>query len=62
MIVIKKLHDKLDQVDKVPLKLVKFVNLVMQIFIIPFCGIFAARSLSYPDIGLLIKPKINVNF
>ena len=30
---IKKLHDKLDQVDKVSLKLVKFVNLVMQIFL-----------------------------
>ena len=29
---IKKLHDKLDQVDKVRSKLVKFVNLVMQIF------------------------------
>ena len=29
---IKKLHDKLDQVDKVHPKLVKFVNLVMQIF------------------------------
>ena len=30
---IKKLHDKLDQVDKVHLKLVKFVNLAMQIFL-----------------------------
>lgn len=30
---IKKLHDKLDQVDKVRSKLVKFVNLVMQIYL-----------------------------
>ena len=33
LVCIKKLHDKLDQVDKVSLKLVKFVNLVMQIFL-----------------------------
>ena len=55
---IKKLHDKLDQVDKVSLKLVKLVNLVMQIFVcsfrrivsdislnLHFCCIFAAANM-----------------
>jgi len=42
---IKKLHDKLDQVDKVSLKLVKFANLVMQIFVCSFRRIVSDISL-----------------
>ena len=58
---IKKLHDKLDQVDKVSLKLVKFVNLVMQIFtssvvwhIMPLPTLFFASEF-YSDISILVS-------
>ena len=55
------MHDKLDQVDKVSLKLVKFVNLVMQIFtasvvwhIMPLPTLFFASEF-YSDISILVS-------